>query len=140
MAGKTAASRQVSARERARAKAAEYRDRENRLEALAVEYFTAADQVEKVYALRDREVEAAEAKAERAAAEAVAAEDAVVRQMLDAGVPRPEVIDRLGCSSADLRRAAATTTAGAVEESADHAEETAEHAEPATEESFGYTP
>ncbi|MFJ8896595.1 hypothetical protein ACIRCZ_18580 [Leifsonia sp. NPDC102414] len=107
MAEKSTASRQVSARERARTKAAEYRQRENRLEALAVEYFTAADLMEKVYAQRDREVEAAEAKAERTAADAVAASDQVVRTMLDAGVQRGEVIDRLGCTPADMRRATA---------------------------------
>lgn len=109
MGQKTAEARALSARERARAKAAEYRERERRLESLAVDYFVSVDAIEKVHAARDREVAAAHAKAERAAADAVTAADSIIRQMLETGVLRNEVIDRLGCSAADVRRAAATS-------------------------------
>lgn len=104
--------RMVSARERARAAAAAFRERERSLEAVAVavEFFTAADHIARVFEVRDREVAAAERKAEQAAAVSVEAGDALVRQMLALGVPPAEVRARLGCSAAELRRAVASGT------------------------------
>lgn len=95
----------LSAREQARVRAAAYRDRERKLEELGVEYFTADEQIAKVDAARDREIAAAREKARRAAAAAIASADAVIRQMVGLGVSRAEVIDRLGCTAADVRRA-----------------------------------
>ncbi|WP_426624525.1 hypothetical protein ACPPVW_18540 [Leifsonia sp. McL0607] len=107
MARKTSDARAVSARERARERAAQYRAREARLEELGVSYFSAVDQVERVYALRDKEIAVAEEKASRGSAEALADADQVIREMLELGVPRAEAIERLGCTSADVRRATA---------------------------------
>ncbi|MBD8519135.1 hypothetical protein, partial [Plantibacter sp. CFBP 8804] len=97
--------RMVSARERARAAAAAFRERERALEDLAVEFFTAVDQTEKVIEIRDREIAAAESKAERAAAVSVEAGDVAIRRMLALDVSQSEVRSRLGCSAADVRRA-----------------------------------
>ena len=101
----------VAARERARAGAAAFREREQKLEDLAVGYFSAADQVEKIFEVRDREITAATSKAEKAAAASLDEADKSIREMLALGVSASEVRDRLGCTQADIRRATSEPTA-----------------------------
>ncbi|MFJ3395354.1 hypothetical protein [Leifsonia aquatica] len=112
MAKKTTDARAVSARERARERAAHFRAREARLEELGVSYFAADDQVQRVNAIRDREIAAAEERARRGSAAAFATADQVIREMLELGVTRAEVIERLGASPAELRRALAVRAGG----------------------------
>jgi len=84
--------------------------REQTLEDIATDYFAAADVSDKVYAQRDRDVAAAEAKAVSAVAASIAVGDNAIRAMLALDVPQAEVRTRLGCAPADLRRATGTTS------------------------------
>lgn len=105
MAELTKTAKATAARARAREMAAAFREREDLLEELAVAYFTSADEVERVLAVRDREVEQAERKATQGVEAARSSGDDAVLAMLDQGVSRGEVVSRLGCTSADVRRA-----------------------------------
>jgi hypothetical protein len=93
-----------AARERAVERAAEFRRRQEQLEELAVEYFVAVDAVDGINDAADAQVDVIRAKqaAELAAVEASAQD--VVQRMLDTGVTRDEVAERLGVPVREVRR------------------------------------
>lgn len=100
---KQATARRI-ARERATERAAQFRARQQRLEELAVEYFVAADQVDRIEERGDEEIAAIRARVERDVASARAAADDVVQRMLDTDVTRAEVAERLGIPVRDVKR------------------------------------
>ena len=130
MAELTKAAKATAARARARTMAAAFREREDRLEELAVQYFTSADEVERVLAVRDREVEQAEQRAQRGVEVARAAGDLAILGMLDQGTSRSEVASRLGCSSVEVRRVLDARAAAVAEPTSEPSEvETSEGSE-----------
>lgn len=103
--------KQSAARERARTQAAQFREREDTLESLAVDYFTYVEQVDEVKAQADSEVERVRAQAEVHVADRQRSADAVIARMLKLGTPRNEIADRLGISTRDVKRATPTPAA-----------------------------
>jgi hypothetical protein len=95
----------TAARQLARTNAAQFREREDKLESLAVDYFTYVDQVEEVNALAEKEIERVRAQAERNTADRRASAAATIAAMLDAGASRTEVAGRLGIAPRDVKRA-----------------------------------
>lgn len=109
--------KQSAARERARTQAAQFREREDALESLAVDYFTYVEQVDEVKTQADIEVDRIRAQAEAQVADRQRSADAVIARMLQLGAPRNEIADRLGISTRDVKRA--TPTPAAVTDSAE---------------------
>lgn len=99
---------QTEARRRAREKAAEFRAREDKLEALAVEFFMAHAAVETIDAERDKAIQALRDRADRDAASARAKADTAMEGMLAEGVSRSEVAARLGIPVRAVPKAAPT--------------------------------
>lgn len=97
--------KQISARARARAASSRFYELEKRREEVMGRYFDAIDSVDKVYESRDRAIAKATEQAELAAADAQRSADASIRELIALKVPRSEIPDRLGCTSADVRRA-----------------------------------
>ncbi|QNE46138.1 hypothetical protein F1C58_03905 [Glaciihabitans sp. INWT7] len=103
--------KQTAARQRAREKAAEYREKQDQLEQLAVDYFVASDSIEGIEATVEKEIAAARERGLQLSADARAKADAVIVAMLELGAPRTEVADRLGITTRDVKRAAPVTAA-----------------------------
>ena len=99
--------KQTEARRRAREKAAEFRERQDKLEQLAVDYFVAADSLDEIDAATEKEIAAVRARAERQSADARAEADAVMQKMLALGITRAEVASRLGVALRDVKKAPA---------------------------------
>ncbi len=97
--------KQISARERSRLVSLKFYEREKEREQVQLRYFQAMDAVEKVNEVRDREVAAAEARAQEAAKAAMRTAGAAIVELLELKVTRSEIQERLGCSAADIRRA-----------------------------------
>jgi hypothetical protein len=97
-------SKQTTARARAREKAAEFREKQDKLEQLAVDYFVAADSIEEIQANVEKEIAAARARGEKLSAEAREKAQSVIGSMLDLGTPRNEVAGRLGISTRDVKK------------------------------------
>ncbi|KFF58197.1 hypothetical protein JF66_20365 [Cryobacterium sp. MLB-32] len=95
----------TTARTLAREKSAQFREREDRLESLAVDYFTNVDQVDDINAAAEKEIARIRAQADRSTAERRASAAAVIEKMLDAGASRAEVAGRLGIATRDVKRA-----------------------------------
>lgn len=95
----------TAARQLAREKSAQFREREDKLESLAVDYFTYVDQVEEVNALAEKEIVRIRAQAERNTADRRASAAATIAAMLAAGASRAEVAGRLGIAARDVKRA-----------------------------------
>ncbi|TFC92996.1 MULTISPECIES: hypothetical protein [Cryobacterium] len=96
----------TAARQLARTNAAQFREREDKLESLAVDYFTYVDQVEEVNALAEKEIVRVRAQAERNTADRRASAAATIVEMQSAGASRVEVAGRLGIAARDIKRAA----------------------------------
>ncbi|AMM22799.1 hypothetical protein AX769_21930 (plasmid) [Frondihabitans sp. PAMC 28766] len=108
--------KQTAARQRAREKAAEFREKQDKLEQLATDYFVAADSIEEIQANVEREIEAARERGEKLSAEARAKSQAVIISMLDLGTPRNEVAGRLGISTRDVKKTTGATSTPAMGE------------------------
>jgi hypothetical protein len=108
---KQATARRV-ARERAAERAAQFRERQQRLEELAVEYFVAADQIDRIEERADEEIAAIRVRVERDVVSARAAADDVVQRMLDTDITRAEVAERLGVPVRDIKRTRSADMAG----------------------------
>jgi len=108
-------SRQITAREQARERAATYAARERELVQLAEAFFLAGGEAEDVLEAAETRIAGIREQAERdvAATRAKAAE--IAEHMLATGAPIAQVADRLGMNVGELRRvrAAAGTGAGA---------------------------
>jgi len=99
--------KQTEARRRAREKAAEFRQQQDKLEQLAVDYFVAADSLDEIDAATEKEVAAVRARAEKQSADARAEAEAVMQKMLALGITRAEVASRLGVALRDVKKAPA---------------------------------
>ena len=99
--------KQTEARRRAREKAAEFRERQDKLEQLAVDYFVAADSLDEIGAATEKEIAAVRARAEKQSADARAEAEAVMQKMLALGITRAEVASRLGVALRDVKKAPA---------------------------------
>ncbi|AMM22842.1 hypothetical protein AX769_22185 (plasmid) [Frondihabitans sp. PAMC 28766] len=96
--------KQTAARQRAREKAAEFREKHDTLEQLATDYFEVADSIDDVEAKVAKEIAAARDRADKLITQGRAKSDAVIAKMLDLGTPRDEVAGRLGISTRDVKR------------------------------------
>ena len=96
----------TAARQLARENAAQFRAREDKLESLAVDYFTYIDQVDEVNALAEKEIARIRAQAQKNTAARRASAAATIDTMLAAGASRAEVAGRLGIATRDVKRAA----------------------------------
>lgn len=114
---------QAAARDRARARAARYLEREQRLVELAavheqvLEQLEAKDErlearVEEIRAQAEQKVQRARQEAASANADATAKVEQIQRAMLDEGVTRREVAERLGIATREVVRASAAKPAG----------------------------
>ena len=101
--------KQVTARQRAREKAAQFRETQDKLEQLAVDYFVATDSIEDIHTGVEKEIAAARERGKKQSAAAHAKATAVIAAMLDLGTPRSEVAGRLGIATRDVRKAAPAT-------------------------------
>lgn len=106
--------KQVDARRRARERAAEFRARQDKLEQLAVDYFVASDSIEAIQEVTQRQIEALRHKEQQQTAAARDRADAVIQQMLDLGINRSEVAERLGIPTRDVKKTPKTSSSGAV--------------------------
>lgn len=96
--------RQTEARRRAREKAAEFRAREDVLEKLAADYFVAVDAVSDIDAEAEKEIAAVRSRAEQKTRQARETAQTVIVGMLDLGIPRSEVAERLGVTVREVKR------------------------------------
>ena len=103
----------TAARQLAREKSAQFREREDKLESLAVDYFTYVEQVDEVNELAEKEIVRIRAQAERNTANRRASAAATIVEMLAAGASRAEVAGRLGIATRDVKRAAPAPAAPA---------------------------
>ena len=95
---------QAAARKRAREKAAAFREKQDKLEQFAVDYFVATDGLESISAEVEKELAAVRARGEKRLATARTEADEVIAAMLDFGVSRNEVADRLGITTRDVKK------------------------------------
>jgi hypothetical protein len=95
---------QIDARRRAREAAALFRERENTLEELAVDYFAQAAVIEKINEDLEQQIERLRERSAQETQSARAASESVMAKMLDLGVARSEVAARLGVATRDVRR------------------------------------
>jgi hypothetical protein len=100
----------TAARQLARTNAAQFREREDKLEALAVDYFTYVEQVEDVNALAEKEIVRIRQQAEKNTADRRASAARIIPAMLAAGASRAEVAGRLGIAVRDVKRAMPTSS------------------------------
>jgi septal ring factor EnvC (AmiA/AmiB activator) len=103
--------KQTAARQRAREKAADYRQKQDKLEQLATDYFVVADSIDEIEENVETEIAAARERGQQLGADARAKADAVMVAMLELGTPRNEVADRLGIATRDVKRATPVTAA-----------------------------
>jgi hypothetical protein len=103
------ATKQTAARQRAREKAAQFRETQDKLEQLAVDYFVATDSIEDIDAAVEKEIAAARERGKKQSADATAKAAAVIAAMLDLGTPRSEIAGRLGIATRDVKKAAPVT-------------------------------
>jgi hypothetical protein len=87
-----------------REKAAEFREQQDKLEQLAVDYFVAADSLDEIDAATEKEIAAVRARAEKQSADARAEAEAVMQKMLALGITRAEVASRLGVAVRDVKK------------------------------------
>jgi hypothetical protein len=97
--------KQTEARRRAREKAAEFREQQDKLEQLAVDYFVAADSLDEIDAATEKEIAAVRARAAKQSADARAKAESVMQKMLALGITRAEVASRLGVAVRDVKKA-----------------------------------
>lgn len=101
----------VAARQRARERAATFREQQDRLEQLATDYFVSIEAVEAIDAEADREIAAIRERAGKRRAAAQADSEKIIGAMLDLA-PKSEVAERLGIAPREVRRAASRTRPG----------------------------
>jgi hypothetical protein len=101
--------KQVTARQRARDKAAQFRETQDKLESLAVDYFVATDSIEDINVTVEKEIAAARERGKKQSAAAHEKAAAVIAAMLDLGTSRSEVAGRLGIATRDVKKAAPAT-------------------------------
>jgi hypothetical protein len=97
---------QAAARKRAREKAAAFREKQDTLEQLAVDYFVATDNLETIEQEIQQELAAVRARGDKRVAESKAEADRVISSMLELGVTRNEVADRLGITTREVKKPA----------------------------------
>ncbi len=96
--------KQTAARQRAREKAAEFREKQDKLEQLATDYFLVTDTLDDIHAAVEEEIRAARVRGERLSKDARGKADAVIGAMLDLGVSRSEVANRLGITTREVKK------------------------------------
>ena len=99
------AAKAISARERSRQASLKFFEREKEREKVQRRYFEAVEAVDKVHAVRDREIAIAEARAMEAEESELRNADVAILELLALEVPRSELRERIGCTVADVKRA-----------------------------------
>ena len=96
----------TAARQLAREKSAQFREREDKLESLAVDYFTYLEQIDEANELAEKEITRIRAHADKNTADRRASAARIVDEMLTTGASRAEVAGRLGIATRDVKRTA----------------------------------
>ncbi|POH69169.1 hypothetical protein C3B59_05895 [Cryobacterium zongtaii] len=94
----------TAARQLAREKSAQFREREDELESLAVDYFTYIEQIDEANELAEREIGRIRAQADLNITDRRTSAARTVDAMLAQGASRAEVAGRLGISTRDVKR------------------------------------
>lgn len=94
----------LAARERARAQAEEMTRRNEQLIELAAEFFVQDDKVAEIDADLERKIQQIRAQAEEKKSAARAEATAVVQRMIETGESKKSIADRLGLTSAELKK------------------------------------
>ncbi|GAA4682420.1 hypothetical protein [Frondihabitans cladoniiphilus] len=97
---------QAAARKRAREKAAAFREKQDKLEQLAVDYFVATDGLESIEREIEQELAAVRSRGAERLAQSRSEADRVIVAMLAQGVTRSEVADRLGIPTKNVKKPA----------------------------------
>jgi CHASE3 domain sensor protein len=105
-------SKQTAARQRAREKAAQFRETQDKLEHLAVDYFVATDSLEDIETAIEKEIAVARERGKKQSDEATAKAAAVIAAMLDLGTPRSEIAGRLGIATREVKKTTLATSVG----------------------------
>ena len=107
------ATKQTDARRRARERAAQFRELQDTLEQLAVDYFVSVDSVDETNAETEREIAKLRERAEKQTQKARDEAARVIVRMVEAGAKPDEVAERLGVTVREVRKATkeATSTA-----------------------------
>ena len=95
----------TAARQLAREKSAQFREREDKLESLAVDYFTYLEQIDEANELAEKEISRIRAQADKNAADRRSSAARIIDAMLTQGASRAEVAGRLGIATRDVKRA-----------------------------------
>jgi CHASE3 domain sensor protein len=90
-------------------KAAQFRETQDKLESLAVDYFVATDSIEDIDAAVEKEITVARERGKKQSAAAHEKAAAVIAAMLNLGTSRSEVAGRLGIATRDVKKAALAT-------------------------------
>ncbi|WP_230673251.1 hypothetical protein [Rathayibacter sp. Leaf248] len=102
--GRTKAAVKIDARKRARERAAAFRERNEKLESLAADYFTASEREDEVLAELNEEIRKLQARADERTASA--REDAAAAIVsMSAQASQAEIAERLGVATAVVRQA-----------------------------------
>ncbi|MGO4785181.1 hypothetical protein [Cryobacterium sp. W22_MBD10_FK3] len=96
--------KQSAARSRARERAAEYRQKQDELEELATGYFIALNSIEEMESAAQNEIAAVHERTEKKSALARTSMTTAIGSMLDLGVARAEVAERLGIPLREVKR------------------------------------
>lgn len=97
--------KQTDARRRAREKAAQFRELQDKLEQLATDYFVFNDSVDETNVEAEREIAKLRERAEKQTMKARDDAARVIVRMVDAGAKPDEVASRLGLTVREVRRA-----------------------------------
>ena len=111
MADPRKSAKQTDARRRAREKAAQFRELQDKLEQLATDYFVSVDSVEETNEETEREIAKLRERAEQQTQKARDEADQVIVRMVAAGASAAEVAERLGVTPREVKKATKGTSA-----------------------------
>ena len=104
------ATKQTDARRRARERAAQFRELQDTLEQLAVDYFVSVDSVDETNAETEREIAKLRERAEKNTQKARDEAARVIVRMVEAGAKPDEVAERLGVTVREVKKATKEAT------------------------------
>ncbi|MCJ0700265.1 hypothetical protein FRIG_03800 [Frigoribacterium faeni] len=107
------ATKQTNARRRARERAAQFRELQDTLEQLAVDYFVTVDSVDETNAETEREIAKLRERAEKNTQKARDEAARVIVRMVEAGAKPDEVAERLGVTVREVKKATREATSAA---------------------------
>lgn len=126
---RTKTANQIDARKKARERAAAFRDREEKLEGFAVDYFTAADKIDAIDVDLDEAITKLRERAAERATTVRGEVNAAIAGMAALSVPAAEIAQRLDLPASAVRTALRSTADIAIDTVSDAAEQTEQEQE-----------